>query len=128
MLVYILAILFSHMLHLEDVVKEEELKPDQISMSSTSDNSLAQSAVSSESTPNIEVTVSDSGISIATTSTASSETVASVGRASKVENGKRVIDKGMEAPVVRSRSPSPKPSPKKSPSKKGAPDSAEGGN
>lgn len=116
------------MLHLEDVVKEEELKPDQISMSSTSDNSLAQSAVSSESTPNIEVTVSDSGISIATTSTASSETVASVGRASKVENGKRVIDKGMEAPVVRSRSPSPKPSPKKSPSKKGAPDSAEGGN
>ena len=120
------------MLLLEDANKEEEVKPDQISMSSVSDNSLVQNAVTSESdtpsTPNIEVTVSDNGVNANTISiTGSSDTLSSVGKAPKVDSDKRVIDKGMEAPVVRSRSPSPKPSPKKSPSKKGALDSADGG-
>ncbi|XP_045110766.1 inositol 1,4,5-trisphosphate receptor type 1-like isoform X5 [Portunus trituberculatus] len=98
--------------------KEEELKPDQISMSSATDNSVAQSAPTSESesplTPNIEVTVPCNSISGASMSTGSSETVASVSRASEIKSDKKVTDKGMETPVVRSRSPSPKPSPKKS--------------
>ena len=106
------------MLHLEDTSKEEELKPDQISMSSATDNSVAQSAPTSESesplTPNIEVTVPCNSISGASMSTGSNETVATISRASEIKGDKKVTDQGMEAPVVRSRSPSPKPSPKKS--------------
>lgn len=112
------------MLLLEDASKEE-LKPDQISMSLASDpfseqSALVNGAEHSPSTPNIEVTSCDSGIS--STATGDSRKGTNI---EKTEYDQRITDKGMETPVVRSRSPSPKPSPKRSP-KKGASDSAEG--
>ncbi|XP_050733369.1 inositol 1,4,5-trisphosphate receptor type 1-like isoform X4 [Eriocheir sinensis] len=102
---------------------KEEVKPDQISMSLASDPFSEQSALASDAehpplTPNIEVTSCDSGVSAGkgdSTKGTSTE---------KTECDQRITDKGMETPVVRSRSPSPKPS-KRSP-KKGASDSAEG--
>lgn len=125
LLLYILAIFFL-MLPLEDASKET-LKPDQMSMSSASDPSSAQDVLVSEaelpfSAPNIEVTVSDSGISDTRITTGDTKKGTSI---KKTECDQNIIDKGMETPVVRSRSPSPKPSPKRSP-KKGASDSAEG--
>lgn len=109
------------MLLLEDASKEE-LKPDQISMSS--EPCSVQGAVVSEAEqpPNTEVTISDIAISVTHIITGDSNEGTNIDKTKCDEN---VSDKGMETPVVRSRSPSPKPSSKRSP-KKGTADSAEG--
>lgn len=113
------------MLLLEDASKEEP-KPDQISMSSASDPSSVQSALVSEaeqlpSAPDIEVIISESGISATHMITEDSRELTNI----RNSGCDQIIDKGMETPIVRSRSPSPKLSSRKSP-KKGASDSAEG--